>query len=63
MNLLLDDAMVVQYEAFRLMQLFVQARTQFPGVERLLRKNKDALLDFFADFLSERGTSAVDKET
>ena len=55
MTLLLDPTKAVQYEAFRLMLLFLQEHSQYNDITQILKKNQEQLIEFFMIFQNERG--------
>lgn len=53
MNLLLDQRMSIQYEAFQLFTIFVSNPKKSPEVKQILLRNKDRLLSYLTDFQAE----------
>ncbi len=54
MNLLLDEAQVMQFEAYRLFLIIVKERDTYPPIKQILKKNQDSLIEFFHTFQCER---------
>jgi len=54
MNLLRDRSASIQYEAFHVFKIFVANPRKEALVLELLRRNRDRLLMFLADFLAQR---------
>lgn len=54
MNLLRDRSRNIQYEAFHVFKVFVANPKKTPRVEAILRRNRERLLAYLADFSPER---------
>uniref|UniRef100_A0A7S1TID2 Uncharacterized protein n=1 Tax=Compsopogon caeruleus TaxID=31354 RepID=A0A7S1TID2_9RHOD len=54
MNLLLDSRKNIQYEAFHIFKIFVANPKKSPPVHTILRKNKDRMIAYLSDFLTDR---------
>ncbi|KAI0557302.1 Armadillo-like helical domain containing protein [Gracilaria domingensis] len=54
MNLLLDNRRNIQFEAFHVFKIFVANPKKPPEVEHILRRNKERMLSYLTDFLSDR---------
>lgn len=53
MNLLLDQRMSIQYEAFQLFTIFVSNPKKSPEVKQILLRNKERLLSYLTDFQAD----------
>lgn len=54
MNLLLDNRRNIQFEAFHVFKIFVANPNKTPEVEHILVRNKEKMLVYLNDFLSDR---------
>lgn len=54
MNLLLDNRKNIQFEAFHVFKIFVANPKKPPDVAQILARNKERMLDYLKDFLSDR---------
>ena len=54
MNLLRDRSASIQYEAFHVFKIFVANPRKGPQILELLQRNKERLLTFLSDFLTQR---------
>lgn len=54
MNLLLDQRKNIQFEAFHVFKIFVANPNKPPDVRQILVRNKERMLSYLKDFLSDR---------
>jgi calcium binding protein 39 len=54
MNLLLDSRRNIQFEAFHVFKVFVANPKKPPEIQQILVRNKDRMVAYLADFLSDR---------
>lgn len=62
MNLLLDSRRNIQFEAFHVFKVFVANPNKTPPVATILAKNRDRLLSYLADFLTDRDDEQFHEE-
>jgi calcium binding protein 39 len=54
MNLLVDNRRNIQFEAFHVFKVFVANPNKPPEIQQILARNKERLVAYLTDFLSER---------
>lgn len=54
MNLLLDNRKNIQFEAFHVFKIFVANPNKPPDVAQILMRNKERMLGYLSDFLTDR---------
>ena len=54
MNLLRDRSKNIQFEAFHVFKVFVANPKKPPGIESILRRNRDRLVKFLSDFHNDK---------
>lgn len=62
MNLLLDKRKKIQFEAFHVFKVFVANPNKPPAVKAILVKNREKMLEYLSQFLTDRNDDEINEE-